>query len=122
MKYAFSTFFICMLALFSAHGQDAGAADNTEILRIGPNQTRCMGYEGQTHCFIYQKGDMIGGKEWSYFYEPLEDFDYEEGFFYTLRVEYHEVEDPAPDEPRLSIQVLEILEQVATEERVYFTR
>lgn len=65
---------------------------------------------------------MIGGKEWSYLYEPLEDFDYEEGFFYTLRVEYHEVEDPAPDEPRLSIQVLEILEQAATEERVYFTR
>ncbi len=48
-------------------------------------------------------------EEWTYFYDTIEGFDYEEGFIYELEVAVNQIENPAADGSSLQYSLLKIL-------------
>lgn len=64
---------------------------------VGPQQCLQVKEEGQT--------------DWTFFYDPIEGFDYVEGFYYKIKVEVSEVADPPADGASLKYQLLEVVEK-----------
>jgi heat shock protein HslJ len=50
--------------------------------------------------------------EWSYFYDQIDGFDYEEGFEYQLRVEVHKVDNPPADASSVKYILKEVISKV----------
>ena len=87
---------ILLLFCFSCEKEDS---DNEFIIKIKDSKVNCSGYEGQTECYLVQRGNLIGTQQWEYFYEQIEGFNYQSGFIYTLKVKSVKVENPPMDAP-----------------------
>ncbi len=74
---------------------------------VSGNKTDCVG-EAPNKCLQVKEE---GQKEWTVFYDQIEDFDYEEGFYYRIKVETVEVENPPVDGSSLKYKLLEIIEK-----------
>src|SRR5688500_17863854 len=83
------------------------------ILRIKENKISCAGYEGQTECYLVQKGSNVGGEQWDYFYEQIDGFEYEVGFVYTLLVAEEFIEKPQADAPHVKYSLIRQLPKVS---------
>ena len=92
----------CMLMLIfftgsscSIKGGPAGKREVVEI-RINHFKQTAMGIIPQL-VMLVQEEDDIGGENWSYFYDPIERFDFEPGYIYDLKAMKIEVENPPQD-------------------------
>ena len=65
-------------------------------IRVNSYKESCMGILPQK-CYLIQEGKAIGGNGWQLFYDPIEGFDYTEGFVYDLDVTILEIENPPQD-------------------------
>lgn len=61
----------------------SGFAQETIKLKIKENKVPCVGV-APMECFQVQEGK---NKDWTYFYDEIEDFNYEPGFTYKIKVE-----------------------------------
>ena len=61
----------------------SGFAQDVIKLKIKENKVPCTGV-APTECFLVQEGKS---KEWTYFYDNIQGFNYEPGFTYKLKVE-----------------------------------
>lgn len=104
MKKVLSLFFLVLFCLSCEE-----EPSNELILRIKDSKVNCSGYEGQTECYLVQKGSLIGTEEWEYFYEQIEGFNYEAGFIYEIRVNKEAIDNPPMDAPYVKYTLIKVL-------------
>lgn len=56
---------------------------------------------------------------WTAFYDPIEGFNFESGFNYTIRVRVREIRNPPQDGSSLAYHLLNILKKVPAEGEVH---
>lgn len=78
-----------------------------KILFVSNAKVDCEGV-GPQKCFQIKDVDQT---VWTLFYDQIESFQYEEGFFYKIKVEVSEVENPAADQSALKYKLIEVLEK-----------
>jgi heat shock protein HslJ len=98
-----------------ANGAPVGEVDQPveKTIFVGPHQVECMGVAPQ---LCYQVKEDIDA-EWSLFYDQIDGFEWQGGYFYELRVAVFEVEDSPADASSLRYALIEVvsLEQVVDE-------
>jgi hypothetical protein len=62
-------------------------------LFVAPQLVDCVGIGPQTCMLVKESPDT----DWTYFYDGIDGFDFEPGFYYELRVLRHRVENPSAD-------------------------
>ncbi|MBA6151774.1 DUF4377 domain-containing protein [Gelidibacter maritimus] len=80
---------------------------NDKILLIANKKANCTGVAPQKCLQIKNEGEI----DWTYLYSDIEGFDYVEGFYYRLKVNVSEVENPPADGSSLKYYLVEILEK-----------
>lgn len=102
--------FLLGLICYSCLAEDL----HTEIIiRVKEAKTSCVGFEGQTECYLVQQGSNIDGDSWEYFYDQIEGFHYEPGFVYKLLVAKESVKNPPQDASNIKyILVKELSKEV----------
>lgn len=79
-----------------------------KILYIADAKADCVGVAPQKCLQIKEAGNPDG---WTYFYNAIEGFDYEEGYFYKIKVAVTTVENPPADGSSLRYELIEVLGQ-----------
>ena len=98
---------ICFIGVLAACKKDEVEVQET-TMRVNYYTQTCQGV-GEQQCYLVQKNDQIGSNDWSLFYNEIEGFQYEEGFFYTLQVRIEQVENPPADGSSLKYILVKIL-------------
>lgn len=97
-------FFIFFTFLYSCSNS------SKKIIYISDSKVNCTGVAPQKCLQIKEEGQT----DWTYFYGQIVDFDYEEGFFYKIKVEVIKVENPPADGSSLKYKLIEILDKSKT--------
>lgn len=79
------------------------------VLEVAPERVPCQG-EMEDLCLQVREP---GEEEWRKFYDPIDGFEHEPGFLYTLRVSRREVLNPPADGSAFDYTLIEILEKEA---------
>lgn len=77
------------------------------IWYVANSKADCNGVAPQECLQIKEEGQ----KSWAFFYDQIDGFDYEDGFYYKIKVEASEVENPPADGSSLRYKLVEILEK-----------
>jgi len=85
----------------------------TSNMRINHFQQTAIGV-GQRLVNLIQEGNEIGTNDWSYFYNNIEGFDYEQGYIYDLSVIKETIINPPADGSSIKY----ILNRIISKERV----
>lgn len=102
MKSRFIVIFI--LGVFWSCSQK----NNTTILFINNSLVDCVGVGPQKCMQIkYQAAE-----DWQYFYDTIEGFEYESGYFYKLEIIVQNVENPPADASNKKYILVNILDKV----------
>lgn len=103
--------FIFLFALFfftvsCSNDDDIGTVN----LRVDSFTVACEGL-AIGECLLAQEGDMIGTKEWNYFYfkESIEGFVFEESYVYDLIVRKTVIKNPLQDGSSIKYQLIKII-------------
>jgi hypothetical protein len=75
------------------------------VLEVAPDSVPCVG-EMVGQCIQVRSP---GEEDWRKFYDPIEGFEHEVGFRYTLRVGRREVLDPPADGSALAYRLISII-------------
>ncbi len=78
------------------------------VFEVAPEREPCQG-EMEDRCLQVRRP---GEEEWRNFFDPIQGFDYEEGFFYTIEVSRREVLNPPADGSSFEYRLIEVLEKV----------
>ncbi len=81
------------------------SCQETKQIYIASHLTDCEGVAPQKCMLIKSRPS----EEWSYFYDTIEGFSYEEGYFYELEVAVTRIENPPADGSSLQYSLLKIL-------------
>lgn len=81
---------------------------NHKIIYIADTKVDCEGVAPQK-CLQIKTDE--NASDWSYFYDDIEGFDYEDGYFYKLKVEIINVKDAPADSSSKYYKLIEVLEQ-----------
>ncbi|MGC1631684.1 MAG: DUF4377 domain-containing protein [Gelidibacter sp.] len=76
-----------------------------KIIYIADAEVDCEGVTPQKCLQIKEEGTT----EWTYFYDHIEGFDYEKGFFYKLKVAVTKIDNPPADGSSLHYKLIEVL-------------
>ncbi len=95
-----------LLAIVLALLLVACSGGEEKTIFVGPTTVDCEG-EGPQQCLLVKENPE---DDWQLRYEPIEGFDYEQGFVYELLVEEETVDDPPPG---ASSQKLILVEEVS---------
>ena len=90
-------------------------SENTEKLTIASQQGDCVGV-APMKCLLVKKD---GQKDWEFFYNNIEGFNYEPGYEYVLEVKVENVDNPAADQSSLKYTLVkEISKEQKTSENL----
>ena len=94
--------YLLLLFLFSC-----SQSENQELktLFVADKLVECTGV-GKQQCMLVRES---AEEEWAYFYQQIEGFNYEPGFYYELKVAVSEVKDPPADASGLHYALKEIV-------------
>ncbi len=96
-----------MLLVFALAFLCACGGEHIETLTLGPYEVQCQGFIEQD-CFLEYNADS---DRWEFFYESIQGFNFEPGYFYTLEVR---LEDRGPyiqDVGRYSYHLVKVLDK-----------
>lgn len=113
MKTLLSFAFLLLTVTVSAGNPDSGDATEVIRMRINSSKADCNGYNGNTQCFMVQKGGSIGMDHWEMLREPIEGFDYEEGFVYDITVKIEQIPNAAVGEQRVKYILVDVVAKTA---------
>lgn len=85
-------------------------SDKGTIYWVNSYKVDCVGV-GPMKCLLIQKGETLAEGEWQNFYAQIEDFNYEPGFIYKLRVEEEKMENVPADASSIKYKLIELLEK-----------
>lgn len=80
-----------------------------EVMRVNYLRKPCEQEMENATCLMVQQGEDLCSEKWSYFYDEIEGFQYEEGYVYELKVRVEEVENPPMDGSSLRYILVEVL-------------
>ncbi|MEW7289700.1 DUF4377 domain-containing protein [Aquimarina sp. 2304DJ70-9] len=89
---------LSVMVLFSA-------CQETKRVFIGGHLVDCEGVAPQK-CMLYKENIA---NDWTYFYDTIEGFDYEEGYTYELEIVVNQIENPPEDGSSLHYTLVKIL-------------
>lgn len=89
-------------------GCASGNAEKTQTLYVGDHLVDCTGVAEQK-CMLVRENPE---DDWSYFYDSIEGFEYEEGYDYAIRVEVLTVDNPPADGSSLKYVFKEMISKV----------
>lgn len=98
-----------LLVMAVAGCGDPTAPEEVLVLEIAAHTAECAGPSSQRCLLVRESGE----EEWTYFYDAIEGFAYEEGYRYTVRVPRRRVSDPPADGSAFSYRLLEIISREA---------
>ena len=102
---------IFMLVLLTACSEVAelfeGQEEHTELLILGPSTERCVGAFEQDCFMVYNEES----KQWEFFYEFIQGFEFEPGYIYTLEVRLEERDPGIQDVGRYSYHLIKIVDK-----------
>ncbi len=81
------------------------------ILDVAPNSVPCTA-EGPQRCLRVRE---VGLERWTYFYDPIRGFDFEEGFRYRLEIAKRTIPNPLADATNAEYRLIRILSREAAE-------
>lgn len=114
-------YFVLLMLLFACENEPASqpaitcSTENVELLpgetvmRVNYFKKACEQLMENATCLMVQQGEELCSEEWTYFYDEIEGFQYEEGYVYELKVRVEDVEDPPADGSSLRYILVEIL-------------
>ena len=109
---------VAALLLLLGNGCDpASRDDNLGILVIGPYTQTCQGFIEQT-CFLEYNDDS---RQWEFFYEEIQGFDFEPGFLYTLEARLEDRGTDIQDVGRYAYHLVDVLSRREVSEGSYST-
>lgn len=87
-----------ILFLFLLIGTTFGCKKDSKytLIKINSYTEKCQGVS-EMNCLLVQMGSDIGTDNWTYFYDAIEGFQYEEGYVYQLQVLKHQIGNPPAD-------------------------
>lgn len=80
-------------------------SSTTKTLFVGPEQADCVGVVPQKCLLVKETVE----DSYSFFYDGIAGFEWEEGFEYELRVTVTELEDPPADGSSLVYELIEVV-------------
>lgn len=92
---------------------EPGAHEDLLTFHIAPHRAECTGVAAQ-RCLLVRQGSEL---TWTYFYDVIEGFTYEEGYNYKLRVARRKVKDPPADGSAYRYRLVAVLEKVPAPSR-----
>lgn len=101
MKYLF---------LFLSFACTANSDLQSKRLIIADHLTDCVGV-GQQTCMLIKESPE---DDWTFFYDQIEGFDYEEGYTYELLINEVTVNNPASDASSIRYQLKEVISKIAS--------
>lgn len=93
------------LAVLAACTLTGPEPDEVLVLEIGPERVDCMGAFPQ-QCLLVRSDSS---EEWSYFYDHIEGFTYEEGFVYRVEVLRRQIRNPPADGSSVAYRLIRVL-------------
>lgn len=87
-------------------------ATETKTLFVHESQVDCEGVQPMKCMQVRESED----DEWTYFYERIIGFEYEEGYRYELRVEVEHLPNPPADKSSLRYRLVEVVSKEKAEE------
>ncbi len=101
--------FFLLSIIFAANTCEQAEASNpkTKTIYIGSTLVDCTGLAPQK-CLLYKETPE---EEWTFFYDDIAGFEYEEGYLYTLTVRITPVAEPLADASSLSYTLIKILKK-----------
>jgi len=81
---------------------------NNETLLIASKKVACVGV-GQQTCLLIKKTNQ---ENWTYFYDTIIGFNYEEGFEYKILVSEKNIENPPQDASSIETKLIEIVSKI----------
>ncbi len=81
------------------------SCQETERIFIADHRVDCEGVAPQK-CMLFKKDKS---QDWTYFYDSIEGFDYEEGYLYELEVRVAQIENPPADGSSLHYALIKII-------------
>ena len=114
-RWVYQLLMIGLIFTIDACGVGIGeimAADEEKVLIVGPEFVDCEGEERQK-CLLIKR---MAEEEWELFYDPIEGFEYEEGYIYELVVRTEQVENPPADGSSLRWILVEVINKTQVEE------
>lgn len=100
---------ICTLFMMSSCTDDA-----IQIMYVSDQTQDCVGV-GPQQCLQIK---FNASEDWSYFYDSIEGFDYEEGYLYSLKVEKIIVENPPADASSIRYRLIELIDKTKAPTRL----
>ncbi|MBQ4820006.1 DUF4377 domain-containing protein [Aquimarina sp. MMG016] len=86
------------------------ACQETKTIYIADHQVDCEGVAPQK-CLLFKEKQ---NDEWTYFYDTIDGFDYEEGYNYQLEVSIKQIENPPADASSLQYSLVRIISKEKT--------
>lgn len=77
-------------------------------LRVNYFTSTCQGLITQ-ECMLIQEGEILGTKDWNFFYSGIEGFEYEAGFVYNLEIIKTTIENPPADGSSIKYELIRII-------------
>ena len=93
---------VLALAILCACGEE-----HIETLILGPYQVPCVGAFEQD-CYLEYNADS---GRWEFFYESIQGFNFEPGYFYTLEVRLEDVGTEYQDAGRYDYHLVKVLDK-----------
>jgi len=103
-----SLLFILILSL------TAKSCDETKHIYVADHLVDCEGVAPQK-CMLV-KNKIVG--DWTYFYDNIKGFEYEEGYEYLLNVKIETIKNPPADASALKYTLVEVLEKNKTKKQI----
>ena len=96
--------YVLILLLFVACAKENS---ETKVLYVNDHLEDCVGVAPQKCMLVRESEDQ----DWSYFYDAIEGFTFEEGNSYKLLVQIDQITDPPADASSLKYTLVEVLSQ-----------
>lgn len=105
-----------LLLLFTATGLWANQSESLPFegsemitMRIQAHKVSCQGFEGNKTCYTVQKGASIGTDFWETLEEPIDGFNFEEGFIYDVTVKIELRATPSENQSRFHYTLVKVV-------------
>ena len=87
---------------------ETGILEVEKTLTVASKKVKCEGVSTQ-QCFLIKENNQ---QNWEYFYDPINDFNYEEGFEYVVLVLQEEVENPPQDASSIKLSLIKVISKI----------
>ncbi len=92
-----------------------GHSNEAKVINMRINHFKQTGFGAFPQLvYLVQEANEVGGEQWNYFYDEIENFEYEPGYVYDILVKRQKVENPPQDASEFKY----ILQKVISKDKV----